>query len=636
MRMTSAVENYRDAVQKGKRAYQNRKSKGHSGHLPSLEGYLKDVEIVSTVPLGHLEVPLSKVVGTYTDARRTAFAYNFMPLDIAQSDFKEKWISLCEAHLEEGIRDPIKVYEYMNWFYVQEGNKRVSVLKYFDAWSVQAEVIRLVPKRDPEDELNTIYYEFLEFFKETRLISIWFTKPGRFKRLSRYLKNYNPDTNLGRSKYEHFERYVYYPFRRIYHELGGGSLKVSTGDAFILYARLYGIPDQLFEYDIQNSLKQIIQELKTLEQPDKAGISLEDGEEPVGVLDTLSSLIAAPKMLKVAFLYARDTESSGWTYSHEQGRLHIQEVLRDRVQTDCYDHIPEDETAYETIKEVALKGYDVVFTTSEVFMKSTLRCALEHPNTLFFNCSGNKPYLHLSNYFGRTYEPRFLAGIIAGSMTRTDIIGYAAMEPDAEAISGINAFALGARMVNPRAQIKVVWTGNWNNPTTAQEKGARLVDAGADIINNKTSRLSREDTWSYGIYSMLCEIDRETGEPLRYLASPIWNWGIYYEKILNNVLNGTYKAVTNIFNNNPKLLNFWWGMASGVVDIYASSTFVPRETLRLVKVMRELIIKGTFYPFRGPVYDQNGIVRIEEDVVPDPEVILKMDWFVEGVEVLDE
>lgn len=165
MRMTNALENYKDAVVKGKRAYQHRKkTRGQSGHLTSLEGLLKDIEIVSTVPLGILEVPLNKVVGTYTNARRTAFAHNFMPLATAQSDFKDKWITLCHAHLEEGIRDPIKVYEYMNWFYVLEGNKRVSVLKYFDAWSVQAEVIRLVPRRDAEDERNTIYYEFLEFF----------------------------------------------------------------------------------------------------------------------------------------------------------------------------------------------------------------------------------------------------------------------------------------------------------------------------------------------------------------------------------------------------------------------------------------------------------------------------------------
>ncbi len=634
MRMTNALENYKDAVAKGKKAYQHRKTRGQSGHLASLEGLLKDIEIVSTVQLGLLEVPLNKVVGTYTNSRRTAFAHNFMPLATAQSDFKEKWINLCHAHLEEGIRDPIKVYEYMNWFYVLEGNKRVSVLKYFDAWSVQAEVIRLVPKRDPEDERNTVYYEFLEFFKQTGLISIWFSKPGRFNRLLRYLEDYDPETSLGRTKYEHFERYVYYPFRRIYHELGGTDLDATTGDAFVLYARLYGIPDQIYEYDLQLPLKQIIEELKNYDARDSAGISMEENEENTGVLDTLSSIIATPKVLKVAFAHARDVEASGWTYSHDLGRKHVDAVFEDKIETTSFFNVPEGEGAYEAIKDIAQQSFDVIFTTSEVFMKPTLRCALEHPDTLFFNCSGNKPYLHLSNYFGRTYEPRFLSGIIAGSMTETDIIGYTANAPNSEVIAGINAFTLGARMVNPRVKVLVAWTDMWNNPENASDKSRQLIERGADIVNNKNSSLSREDTWSFGIYSMLCKIDPETGKPKKYLASPIWKWGAYYEKILNNVLNGTYKTVTNIFNNNPKLLNFWWGMASGVIDLYASKTFVPRDTLKLVDLMRHLIIRGTFHPFKGPIYDQNSIIKIEEDMVPDPDSILKMDWYVEGVEVL--
>lgn len=635
MSMSNAMDNYKDAVAKGKRAYQHRKTRGQSGHLPSLEGLLKDLEIVATVPLGLLEIPLNKVVGTYTEARRTAFAHNFMPVGTAQSDFKDKWTALCHAHLEEGIRDPIKVYEFMNWFYVVEGNKRVSVLKYFDAWSVQAEVIRLVPKRDSEDIQNTVYYEFLEFFKETGLISIWFSKPGRFKRLSRYLSEYTPKTSVGRSKYQHFEHFVYYPFRRIYHELGGGDLEVTTGDAFVLYARLYGIPEKIYEYEIQAPLRQLIQELKTYDHPDKAGISMEDNDETAGVLDTLSSIIAKPKVLRVAFVYARDVESSGWTYSHELGRKHVDGFFKDRIATESFSNVPEGDGAYEAIKEIAEKKFDVIFTTSEVFMKPTLRCALEHPNILFFNCSGNKPYLHLSNYFGRTYEPRFLSGMIAGSLTETDQIGYTATSPEPEVIAGINAFTLGARMVNPRARVMVAWTERWNNPEHAMDVGKLLIEKGADIVNNKNTSLSREDTWSFGIYSMLCKIDLNTGEAKEYLASPIWKWGTYYEKIINNVLNGTYKTVTNIFNNNPKLLNFWWGMASGVIDLYASKTFVPEETLKLVNLMKHLIIRGTFHPFKGPVYDQEGNLRIENEAVLDPDKILKMDWFVKGVEIID-
>lgn len=634
MHMTSAVENYIDAVAKGKRAFQLRKSNGQSGHLSSLEGFLKDIEIVSTVPLGLIEVPLKKIVGTYTEARRTSFAYNFMPLSVAQSDFREKWIRLCSAHLNEGIRDPVKVYEYMNWFYVLEGNKRVSVLKYFDAWSVQAEVIRLVPRRDESDIQNTIYYEFLEFYKKTRLISLWFSKPGRFTSLLRFLEVYSPQLDPGKNKYEHFERHVYYPFRRIYHELGGGHLPVTTGDAFVLYAKLYGIPQQIYEYEIQTPLRRIIQELERSEPEQGNRISLVESDSPFGVLDALSSLMAKPRALRVAFVYANDAERSGWTYAHEKGRQHVADVFGERIATKFFEGVPEHEGTYEKLKEIAAEGFDVIFTTSPEFMKPTLRCALEHPGILFFNCSGNRPYLHLTNYFGRTYEPRFLSGLIAGSMTETDVIGYIAFNHSAEAIAGINAFTLGARMVNPRARVMVGWVDVKNKPDEAEIVEKRLLELGADIVNNKTSGRTASDSWSFGVYSMLCQVDRETGGTTAYLASPIWNWGNYYEKILSNILNGTYKAVTNIFNNNPKLLNFWWGMASGVIDIYASSTFVPAETLKLVNLMKNLIVGGAFHPFRGPISDAEGRIRIADDVVPDPEDILRMDWYVEGVELI--
>jgi basic membrane protein A len=158
-------------------------SKGQIGYLPSLEGLLKDVEIVSSVDLGTIEVPLKKVVGTYSHSRSLAFAKNFMPLIHDESEFRDKWLAICKAQLDEGIRDPIKVYEYMNYYYVVEGNKRVSVLKYFNAYSITANVTRLIPKKDKTDIDNVIYYEFLEFNSKTKIYSIWFSRRKSFKLL---------------------------------------------------------------------------------------------------------------------------------------------------------------------------------------------------------------------------------------------------------------------------------------------------------------------------------------------------------------------------------------------------------------------------------------------------------------------
>ncbi len=148
--------------------------------------------------------------------------------------------------------------------------------------------------------------------------------------------------------------------------------------------------------------------------------------------------------------------------------------------------MPEDASAYGVIKELADQGHNVIFTTSEIYMKPTLRCAMEYPQIRFFNCSEQRPYVHLTNYFGRTYEPRYLSGLIAGAMTESNIIGYTATHPTSEVISSINAFALGAKMVNPKAVIKVAWTHSWNSPVKSLDVSDRLVEEGADLVTNKT------------------------------------------------------------------------------------------------------------------------------------------------------
>ena len=182
---------YQHALKLGKASYSENVSKGLSGYLPSLNGIVKNSEITSEVSLGLVEVPLKKIIGTYSHSRSVAFANNFMPLIAGESEFGSKWMYLYKAHMEEGIRDPIKVYEYLNWFYVVEGNKRVSVLKYCDAYSISAVVTRLIPK-DENDTVINIYYGFLEFNKLTGINDIWFSKENSFKELSRYIQDYNP------------------------------------------------------------------------------------------------------------------------------------------------------------------------------------------------------------------------------------------------------------------------------------------------------------------------------------------------------------------------------------------------------------------------------------------------------------
>lgn len=614
--------------------YSNNVSKGHIGYLPSLEGLLKDTEIFSQINLGNVEIPLKKIAGTYTHSRSLAFASNFMPLLSPNTEFGQKWAMLCDAHLNEGINHSIKVYEFMNWFYVIEGNKRVSVLKYFDAYSMSANVIRLMPQRDPSNIDNCIYYEFLKFYSITKINSIWFTMIGNFDKLTKLIENYTPKSDTFENKYKYFEKYIYNVFRNVYYKLGGNNLPITTGDALLEYCNIYGIPDNFDEAELEKTLKELIKELEFYNGKNKVIIQT-DPPEPVqkNMLSTLTSFISSGKKLNAAFVYARTIESSGWTYGHELGRKYVDEVLGDTVSTSFVENVPENEEAYSYIRQLAENGNDIIFTTSPVFMNATLKCSLEFPHTKFFNCSENQPYKHLSNYFGRTYEPRFLTGIIAGSLTKTNILGYAATSPTPEVISCINAFALGARLVNPYAMIKVAWTNEWNSHIKFSDADEKLIKKGADIICNRNLSIPRKVTTKYGIYSMLCTINKETHQAEKYLAAPIWHWGIFYEKIIRNVLNDTYKTVVDMFSSSSDMINFWWGMASGVLDLYCSTKYVPVETQKLIELMKKMLIENDYHPFTGPIYDKDGILRIENDDTASLDQILSMDWYVDNIEV---
>lgn len=626
-------EHFDEARKMAVREYNRSISNGEIGYLPSLEGILKDTDIVAQVDLGLIEIPLKKTIGTYTHLRSLSFARNFMPL--IETEFREKWSSLCEAHLHEGIRDAIKVYEYMNWFYVIEGNKRVSVLKYFDAYSISAKVTRLIPKLDESSKDSRLYYEFLKFNKITNLYSIWFSKEGSFDKLLKLFDNFNPENSYFDNKYKYFEVYIYNTFRKIYLSCGGDRLKITTGDAFLEYSKIYGMPKKINEEKLTLRMKEFLKELEGLSKDEGIDLSTELLEvSPNKMINTLTSLVIPKKKLKVAFAYARTIESSGWTYSHELGRLHLEKVLGDQITTGYIENVPENSDAYKMLKILANAGNDIIFTTSPIYLNSTLKCALEFPQVRFFNCSEAHPYKHVSNYYGRTYEPRFLTGIIAGSMTKDNIIGYVATSPTPEVMSSINAFALGAKMVNPYAKVKVAYTNEWNSRLKFTDAGSRLIKEGADIICNRTLEVSHPVSTDFGVYSMLCTIDKERGVPDKYLATPIWNWGIFYERILKNILNNTFKTIVDMFSNNPKLINFWWGIDTGVVDIFYSKDLVPPETQKLVNLMKKMIMNNAYHPFTGPIYDRDGNLRINNEETASFEQILSMDWFVENVEAL--
>jgi basic membrane protein A and related proteins len=623
------AESYYIAARKmGMRDYSRNISKGQSGYLPFMEGVLKNIEILYEIDLGIVDLPLKKIVGTYTYSRSRSFAINFMPLLTTRTEFAQKWSALCVAHIEEGIRDPIKVYEYLNWFYVIEGNKRVSVLKYYDAYSIHGHVTRLVPKRDESDINISIYYEFLDFYKKTGINLIWFTKRNSFNLLNSYLEEYMPDYCLAdRDKHKDFISSIYLPFRKVYLDLGGQKLPITTGDAFLEYITVYGMPDNIDEDILKSRMAGFILELEQMSGNKNAEIQTMPVDSGENLITTLTTFVRPKKILKVAFVYAKDIKSSSWTYSQEMGRHHVNNIFGENISTSFADHVPETPEAYDTLKQLAEEGYDVVFVTSPAMINATLKAALEFTNTKFLNCSETHTFKHVNTYFGRIYEPRFLAGIAAGSVTKSNLLGYVGTSPIPGVINGINSFALGAKMVNPAVRVRVEWLNSWDDWAGAVTASENLTKMGADIISHHDTLSNREFSSEYGVYSVLNGIDGD-GKANEYIAAPVWNWGIFYEKMLRSLMNSAWKP----FGTEQKVINFWWGMDSGIVDFFYSKRLVPRETQKLLDFLKNMIVNDVFHPFTGPIFSQDGTLMVKNDQLATREQIVGMDWFADIVE----
>ena len=325
------LEDYKNALKSGQRAYRACVARGQSPYLAVLDDILVNVNIVSQEPLGLVEIPAESIVGTKTSGRHTAFAPNFMPLLEADTEFAAKWSNLCEAHLEEGIQNPILAYEFMNRFYVQEGNKRVSVLKYYGAVKIAGTVTRLIPARNDSLE-NRIYYEFLDFYKLSQINYVHFSRTGGYAKLQTLVckasgESWTEDDRLNFSSF-------YTVFRQQFIALGGHDLKLTTGDGLLVYLSVYRYADacEATPAQVKENLEKLWTEVKVLTEPQAVELSLEPapsaGEPLLAKLNIFSS---KPSELKVAFLHENNAENSAWVRNHNKGRDALEQAFPDRL-----------------------------------------------------------------------------------------------------------------------------------------------------------------------------------------------------------------------------------------------------------------------------------------------------------------
>lgn len=327
---------------------------------------------------------------------------------------------------------------------------------------------------------------------------------------------------------------------------------------------------------------------------------------------------ASAEDMNVGFVYVSPIGDAGWSYAHDQGRLELEKM--DGLKSSYVEAVAEGPDSERVILNMARKGYDVIFATSFGYMDPMLKVAKQFPKTTFMHCSGFKMADNMGNYFGRMYQARYLSGMVAGAMSKSNTIGYVAAFPIPEVIRGINAFTLGAQSMNPEVTVRVVWTKTWYDPATEKEAAKSLLDVGADVIaQHQDSPGPQEAAEEKGVYSVGYNSDMSQFAPKAHLTAPIWNWGPFYVDTVNKVKDGTWKAEAH-----------WPGLKDGIVDLAPMSDMVPKEVQDKVMAKKEAIIGGEKV-FMGPIKDQGGAEKVAAGTAMSDKDMLGMTWFVHGV-----
>ncbi len=614
---------YEEAAKAGKKEIQAREAAGLPTMLPVLDEILSGAEIRGEVPLGLIDIPNERIVGTKTAARAVSFAPNFMPLLPEGSEFAMKWKNLCKSHLEEGIREPVSAYEYLNQFYVLEGNKRVSVLKFFGAPTIPAYVTRIIPAWEDTPEIR-LYYEFLDFYNQTNFYDIECSGEGSYRRLCR-LTGHRRGARWEMDDRIDF-RSCYNLFSAAFRDLGGENLSCTVGDAFLVYLTVYGYDAAkgATAADFAANLKKIWEEIEirqpNAEPEEKLNVKLDPAPEPKKTLLTqiLPGTTSPKTVTRIAFVYYRNKEVSSWTYGHELGRQSMEDAFGGRVKTSVYDNVTP-ETVDATLEQAIADGSAIVFVTSPLFLSASIKAAAEHPDVKILNCSMNQVHKYIRTYYARIFEAKLLNGILAGILTDTGTIGYIADYPILTVPAAIDAFALGVRMVNPAAKVLLEWSTVQEN--VGIDLTRKLYEKGATYISHLDLIVPQHATREYGLYHV-----REDGQPDN-LALPVLDWGKYYERIIRNVLHGTWKAEEK--EEASKAVSYFWGMSSGVVDVIWSDQ-IPSATRNLLEMIKRSVMRYDFNPFCGTLHTQGGVIETAPWGLTTQEIIA-IDWLADNV-----
>ena len=335
-----------------------------------------------------------------------------------------------------------------------------------------------------------------------------------------------------------------------------------------------------------------------------------------------SAPAAKAEPLKIAFAYVGPVGDGGWSFAHDNGRKALEQEFGDKIVTTYVESVPESADAERVLRDMAAQGNKLIFGTTFGYMEPMLKVAADHKDVNFQHATGYKTADNMSTYDSRTYEGAYMAGVIAGKMTKTGTLGVVASVPIPEVVRNINSFTLGAQSSNPKIKTKVVWVNEWFNPPKETEAATSLINGGADVLfQNTDSPAVLKTAQDKGKRAFGWDSDMTAYGPKAHLASAIINWGPYYIKTTRDVLEGKNASTQS-----------WWGVKEGAIDLVSIAEDVPAETKAKVEEVKAGLKDGSFTIWKGPILDNTGKEQLKKDEVADDKFLGGLNFYVKGVE----